>query len=102
MEIYKPCCELACLVAGCKTRESGGCYCLCKLIDKKNDLTSNSIIAKTVFNNRGGEIYFSDQEKAEKYRDSLDEESKRIDREFRIKIPDLLVELEDLIKSYLI
>lgn len=30
---YKPCCNARCLVGGCKTQESGGCYCLCRLKD---------------------------------------------------------------------
>jgi hypothetical protein len=37
MNKYNPCCDRRCLVYGCKTKETGGCYCVCRLIDAKND-----------------------------------------------------------------
>jgi hypothetical protein len=30
---YKPCCGKRCMLGNCKTREDGGCYCLCHLKD---------------------------------------------------------------------
>lgn len=37
---YKPCCGRRCLLASCKTREAGGCYCLCRLKDMEGSLIS--------------------------------------------------------------
>ena len=35
---YKPCCGTGCLVGGCRTREAGGCYCVCRLKDREQTL----------------------------------------------------------------
>ncbi len=37
---YKPCCDNRCMVAGCTTRENGGCYCVCRLKDFERSLLS--------------------------------------------------------------
>ncbi len=36
MMLYKPCCGRTCLLGGCDTRDAGGCYCVCRLIDGIN------------------------------------------------------------------
>jgi hypothetical protein len=33
---YKPCCGTRCLLGNCDTREAGGCYCVCRLVDAKH------------------------------------------------------------------
>ena len=38
MKKYKPCCDLKCLNGRCETRENGGCYCLCRMIDRESSL----------------------------------------------------------------
>jgi hypothetical protein len=30
---YKPCCGRRCLLYRCETQESGGCSCVCRLVD---------------------------------------------------------------------
>ena len=35
---YKKCCDKICALRLCETRESGGCYCLCRLKDLEQDL----------------------------------------------------------------
>ena len=37
---YKRCCGRMCLLYSCKTREEGGCYCLCSLKDYESSLLS--------------------------------------------------------------
>lgn len=52
---YKPCCDKRCGVSGCKTKEDGGCYCLCRLKDAKS--TMLSLLDGTSYRWNGGIIY---------------------------------------------
>ncbi len=52
---YKPCCGRRCLLGSCETRESGGCYCLCRLKDHENTL--NDLLSGKVFQKDVGIIY---------------------------------------------
>jgi hypothetical protein len=36
---YKPCCDKRCLLVNCETRNKGGCYCVCALVDAESTLT---------------------------------------------------------------
>ncbi len=35
---YTPCCSSRCLLGTCKTRNLGGCYCVCRLKDWEDTL----------------------------------------------------------------
>lgn len=52
---YKPCCDTRCLVGGCKTREDGGCYCVCRLKDAESSRLS--LLEGRSYRFGGGIIY---------------------------------------------
>lgn len=73
---YKPCCGRRCLNFTCETRENGGCYCLCRLIDYIHTL-------EDIIHDRGvikyGRIYLLPGS-FEKFKENMNEEEK-IERE---------------------
>lgn len=40
MTQYTLCCNSVCLLGNCKTREAGGCYCVCRLKDAESSCIS--------------------------------------------------------------
>lgn len=52
---YKACCNSVCLIGNCKTRDAGGCYCVCRLKDYEDTLLS--VLEGSSFWEGGGFIY---------------------------------------------
>jgi hypothetical protein len=52
---YKPCCDRRCLVHDCEEKESGGCYCVCRLMIAKNQC--EMFLEGTVFKQNGACIF---------------------------------------------
>lgn len=96
---YKPCCEIRCLVHGCKTREQGACYCICKLHDSISHLES-IIEGRTLYDGIGFQ-YIPDDEYRKKIYNSWSEEKKQTFTEFRdVEASKLIQKLKDKLKEY--
>ena len=96
---YKPCCGSTCLLAHCETRDHGGCYCICRLIDHIESLkdTIASILIEE------GSIYIPNPEKRAFFLYSMSSTQKEKHKEFKEnKAPKLLAEAEERLKGYLI
>lgn len=52
---YKPCCSRRCMLGSCATREAGGCYHTCGLVDAEK--TCLSLMEGTSYRQKGGIIY---------------------------------------------
>jgi hypothetical protein len=87
---YKPCCVRRCGVGGCKTREQGGCYCICRLIDAIH-MTKNIIEGKSFRKN--GMIVTPAADLRKEYLPGLTKEAKKVEEE-------LLEEFEAKLKEY--
>lgn len=58
---YKPCCGMRCMLGNCETRDSGGCYCTCRLVDYIHHLERDLL-------NHSPILYFGKEKEArEKY-----------------------------------
>ena len=95
---YKPCCGKRCLLGNCKHRESGACYCCCRLLHEINELQS-VISGITLYDGRCF-VFFPSKESREENLNKWCDEDKEKNRIFReIEAPKLLEEyLEDLKK----
>ena len=76
---YKACCNTTCLVSRCETREAGGCYCVCRLVDQIHNL--EQVIEGVVVGL--GCIYLPSQEKRDAWFNGLSEEMKAKELQFR-------------------
>lgn len=96
---YKACCGATCMVAGCETKDAGGCYCVCRLMDAKNSL--EMIIDGKMLTYRGGQIWIPDEKsRSDEFENwSLDDQNEHID--YRVNIaPQLLQETIAKLKEY--
>jgi hypothetical protein len=55
MDKYKGCCGKRCMVHGCKIKDSGGCYCVCRLKDAENQCLN--LLDGQSYRQNGGIIY---------------------------------------------
>ncbi len=99
MTQYKPCCERRCLVHGCKTREQGACYCICKMWDSVHHLES-IIEGKTLYDGIGMQ-YIPDDEYRKKVYDSWSKEKQETFQEFKnVEAPNLMKKIKNKIKEF--
>ena len=81
---YKPCCDMRCCVAGCKTRSVGGCYHICRLVDAINSM--KSVIDGSVI--CGGCAYIPDPKRRQEILDRMTPEVREREEHFRtVKLP---------------
>jgi hypothetical protein len=96
---YKPCCGRRCLVHGCKIREAGGCYCVCRLMDSIN--TFNTVIEGRSLHKAS--VYIPDDAIRQKAWDSLSDEQKTEEIHYRDVIaPQALIYLTKRLKTILL
>jgi hypothetical protein len=95
---FKPCCENRCLVSGCIHRESGACYCICRMHDKINALKSIQE-GMTLFDGMGMQ-YIPDEALRQETFDKWSDEKKKFYQDFRKTCPALIKVWEDKIKEY--
>jgi len=88
---YKPCCGSRCLLGYCETRENGGCYCVCRLIDHIHTLEGliNGDIVSPF-------IWFGDKKKQEEYYEKNKEECDK----YINQSPKLLEKAKEKLKFY--
>jgi|GEM_PF-2947673 hypothetical protein len=93
---YKACCFSVCGLGNCKTREDGGCYCVCRLNDYISLL--QGAIEGTNIN---GCIYFPSKTDRDTYLNKMSEENRKIAMDFQeIKAPIFLEEAYEKLKKY--
>jgi hypothetical protein len=97
---YKPCCGKRCLLANCKTREEGGCYCVCRLWDHIHDM--QNIIDGWSFAGAGrGIVYIPDEVTRKSYVNGLTEtQREEMERFKNEEAPKRLKELQERLKKY--
>lgn len=89
---YKSCCNRRCLLANCVTRESGGCYCVCSIMD--HILTLEDLINGTRVS---AFIYFGDLDTQE----SFYEKNKESCDKYINEAPKLLEEAQEKLNKYI-
>lgn len=95
---YKPCCYIRCLVHGCKVKEEGGCYCLCRMFDHISSLESiqkGNIILDGIVS-----IYYPDKEKAKKHFDRLSDEDKKRNLDAISSAQENIEKIKEKIKTF--
>lgn len=96
---YKPCCGRTCLSAVCETRDSGGCYCICRKIDEINCLKAT---LEGTFVARGC-VYIPDPEKRAEFLNNMSQEERSLEGDYLVnEAPRMLKELEEQLKEYLL
>lgn len=88
---YKPCCGRRCLLGNCETRESGGCYCVCQLVDHINTL--EQLIKREIVSPN---VWFGSKEDTEKY---YRENKEKCDK-YIAEAPALLEKAKKRLKKY--
>ena len=92
---YKPCCDRRCLKGNCQTRDHGGCYCVCRIIDAIGGLEL-AVEGRMV---AGGSVYIPDTAERLAYI----ERHKAQEIDFRENVaPQLLRDYKNKLKEYYI
>ncbi len=95
---YKPCCKRRCLLGSCEIRESGGCYCVCRLVDNINIM--KGVIDGTILDH--GCLFIPDEEKRKEYLNRKSEEEREKQLYYRnVEAPEILIKLQNSLESYL-
>ncbi len=87
---YKPCCQKRCLVHACEIRASGGCYCVCRLMDHIRMLErtiSGDVISQC--------IIFGDKKSQQDYYERNKEECDKWKEEARERLKEAREELKN-------
>lgn len=98
MKKYKPCCDKICSLGTCKTRDEGGCYCLCRLFDHLGQM--KSILNGNTVYVHGGFVYFPEKETAKEYLNRIPEEKRNEHEQYVKTIPGMIFDIEKRIKNY--
>ncbi len=86
------------MVAGCKTKEQGACYCICRIHDKIIDLES-IIEGQTLYDGIGMQ-YIPDDQFRQEVLDSWSEEKKENLRLFKLEAPNLILKFKEKLKEF--
>lgn len=96
---YKPCCNKRCMVHGCKTKEQGACYCICRIHDHISSLQS-IIEGRTLYDGIGF-LYIPDAQYIEKIFNSWTKEKQDTSKEFKdIEAPKLIQKYQEKLKEF--
>jgi len=95
---YKPCCGKRCMVAGCKTKEQGACYCICRMHDQISHLES-IIEGRTIYDGIVMQ-YIPDNAYRQKVLDSWTEVEKETLRLFKLEAPSLILKFKKKLKEF--
>jgi hypothetical protein len=96
LDEYKPCCTRRCLLANCKTRNAGGCSCVCDLVDAIHNL--EMVIEGTLVGQ--GCIYFPDSQKREDFLNRMSEDRRKEEESYRYVIaPEHLKKLKERLNA---
>jgi hypothetical protein len=103
-KIYKPCCESTCLLGKCDTREAGGCYCICRLVDRINGLKrciNPGENGRDIYYSTGAAIYYPTKELFEQAHKALSPEELQFFDNYRLVVaPKLLEVAEHELETY--
>lgn len=81
------------MLGSCKTRDAGGCYCICRLIDSIE--TCKSILSGDSF--KRGSIYIPPGKFRDKFIATLSDEEKSEDMKFAAEE---LIKLQEILKNH--
>ncbi len=96
---YKPCCNRKCMVHGCKTKEQGACYCICRMWDSIHNLES-IMEGRTLYDGMGFQ-YIPSNEFREQVYNSWSDEKKQVFQEFKnFEAPKLIQKMKEKLKEF--